>query len=188
MAPLDELLAVWERAPRQVVVAVPEVALLAPVLSRFGAPDIAAGRAIRRGALELRVLPFLPQARYDELLWACDFNFVRGEDSFVRAQWAARPFVWHIYPQEAHAHWAKLEAFLELYCAPGSGAACAAASAFMKAWNGVTVAQGSLNAAWASFVAGQHALCQHGRAWADRITRMGELADNLASFCAEKLK
>ena len=26
-------------------------------------------------------------------------NFVRGEDSFVRAQWAARPFAWHVYPQ-----------------------------------------------------------------------------------------
>jgi hypothetical protein len=34
------------------------------------------------------------------LLWLCDLNFVRGEDSFVRAQWAARPLVWQIYPQQ----------------------------------------------------------------------------------------
>ena len=35
--------------------------------------------------------PFLAQDRYDQLLWACDVNFVRGEDSFVRAQWAGGP-------------------------------------------------------------------------------------------------
>jgi hypothetical protein len=57
-------------------------------------------------------LPFLPQVRYDELLWACDLNFVRGEDSFVRAQWAAKPFVWQIYPQAEDAHRVKLDAFL----------------------------------------------------------------------------
>ena len=49
--------------------------------------------------LTVRVLPFVPQAEYDRLLWACDVNIVRGEDSFVRAQWANRPFAWHIYPQ-----------------------------------------------------------------------------------------
>jgi hypothetical protein len=67
-----------------------------------------------RGGLEIRLLPFLEQAAYDELLWLCDLNFVRGEDSFVRAQWAARPLVWHIYPQQEAAHLIKLDAFLAL--------------------------------------------------------------------------
>jgi len=35
---------------------------------------------------------------------ACDVNFVRGEDSFVRAQFAARPLVWQAYPQDEGAH------------------------------------------------------------------------------------
>ena len=61
-----------------------------------------------RGAVEAFTVPFLDQDRYDELLWACDLNFVRGEDSFVRAQWAARPFVWNIYPQDDGAHVANL--------------------------------------------------------------------------------
>ena len=39
-------------------------------------------------------VPFVAQDDYDRLLWACDLNFVRGEDSFVRAQWAARPLIW----------------------------------------------------------------------------------------------
>ena len=34
-------------------------------------------------------LPWLTQADYDHLLWSCELNFVRGEDSLVRACWAS---------------------------------------------------------------------------------------------------
>jgi uncharacterized repeat protein (TIGR03837 family) len=54
------------------------------------------------------------------MLWACDLNFVRGEDSLVRALWAGKPFIWHIYPQDDNAHHAKLEAFLDWMQAPKS--------------------------------------------------------------------
>ena len=66
---------------------------------------------------QLQVLPFdfLPQDDFDRLLWRCDINFVRGEDSFVRAQWAGKPFVWQIYPQAEQAHLVKLDAFLARY-------------------------------------------------------------------------
>ena len=56
------------------------------------------------------------QQGFDRLLWSCDFNIVRGEDSFLRAQWAAKPFIWHIYPQEDDYHLIKLGAFIQLYC------------------------------------------------------------------------
>jgi len=72
------------------------------------------------GSLHLHPLPFLPQRRYDELLWTSDLNFVRGEDSFVRAQWAAKPFVWHIYPQAEGVQLIKLEAFLDKHTAGGA--------------------------------------------------------------------
>jgi uncharacterized repeat protein (TIGR03837 family) len=83
------------------------------------------------GRLALTFLPLMPQPAYDELLWACDMNFVRGEDSLVRALWAQRPFVWHIYPQEDGAHEAKLEAFLDWLAAPAS------LRNFSRAWNGI---------------------------------------------------
>ena len=67
-----------------------------------------------------RALPYTDQDGFDEMLWACDLNFVRGEDSLVRALWAGRPFIWHIYPQDDHAHHAKLEAFLDWLQAPES--------------------------------------------------------------------
>ena len=80
-------------------------------------------------------IPFLDQDRYDELLWACDLNFVRGEDSFVRAQWAARPFVWHIYPTDDGAHWVKLAAFLARYTAGMDRGARRRVTALWEAWN-----------------------------------------------------
>jgi len=51
----------------------------------LGGARWAPGTPVRRGQLALHAIPFLAQDRYDELLWACDLNFVRGEDSFVRA-------------------------------------------------------------------------------------------------------
>ncbi len=65
-------------------------------------------------------LPYTTQNGFDEMLWACDLNFVRGEDSLVRALWAGQAFIWHIYPQDDNAHHAKLEAFLEWMQAPES--------------------------------------------------------------------
>ena len=68
--------------------------------------------------LLISYLPWLAQWQFDELLWACDLNFVRGEDSLVRAIWAGKPFVWQIYPQHDGAHYAKLNAFLDMMEAP----------------------------------------------------------------------
>ena len=66
-------------------------------------------------AIQLISIPFVSQDEYDWVLSQCDFNIVRGEDSFIRAQLAGKPFIWHIYPQEDRAHEVKLAAFLDLY-------------------------------------------------------------------------
>jgi uncharacterized repeat protein (TIGR03837 family) len=71
------------------------------------------GNQLHNGHLSLHYLPLLSQINYDRLLWACDLNFVRGEDSLVRAIWAGKPFVWNIYPQTDNAHLEKLQAFLD---------------------------------------------------------------------------
>lgn len=91
----------------------------------------AIGPGLARGNLRAVLLPRLPQPEYDHLLWACALNFVRGEDSFVRAQWAARPFVWQIYPQHDSAHAAKLHAFAERF---HEGAPPELASDVMALW------------------------------------------------------
>jgi uncharacterized repeat protein (TIGR03837 family) len=79
--------------------------------------------------LSISYLPLLSQTDFDHLLWACDLNFVRGEDSLVRAIWSGQPFVWQIYPQDDAAHLPKLEAFLDWLGAPASLHQC------MQAWN-----------------------------------------------------
>lgn len=63
------------------------------------------------GSLDLVPVPFVPQPQFDDALAGCDLILIRGEDSFVRAQWAAAPMLWHIYPQLDDAHQPKLSAF-----------------------------------------------------------------------------
>ena len=114
---------------------VPEGRILGDVERWLGVQGLAAGAVHVREALTVQVLPFVRQDQYDRLLWCCDFNAVRGEDSFVRAQWAGRPFLWHIYRQEEDIHLDKLEAFLELYVKGLSAPAREAISGLWRAWN-----------------------------------------------------
>ncbi|MEJ6023634.1 elongation factor P maturation arginine rhamnosyltransferase EarP [Ramlibacter sp. PS4R-6] len=92
------------------------------------------GTSQRQGQLSVTYLPLMPQPGFDALLASCDVNFVRGEDSLVRALWAGQPFVWQLYPQHDAAHHAKLEAFLDWLDAPPAW------RDFQRAWNGVTPA------------------------------------------------
>jgi uncharacterized repeat protein (TIGR03837 family) len=93
------------------------------------------GPSLRRRELRALLLPPLTQRDYDHLLWASDLNFVRGEDSFVRAQWAAKPFVWQAYPQHDGAHRAKLAAYLGLHLARVPEPRRAFAREFWVRWN-----------------------------------------------------
>jgi uncharacterized repeat protein (TIGR03837 family) len=95
-------------------------------------PTDAAQTGWSRGALTVSFLPALSQTEYDHLLWTGDLNYVRGEDSFVRALWAGKPFVWQIYPQHDGAHQAKLLAMLDALQAPMSW------RDYHLAWNGLT--------------------------------------------------
>ena len=92
-----------------------------------------------REQLSISYLPLLTQRDYDHLLWACDLNFVRGEDSVVRALWAGKPLVWQIYPQQDDAHLAKLQAFLDRLDAPPS------LRALHSGWNGKTTEPSTTN-------------------------------------------
>jgi uncharacterized repeat protein (TIGR03837 family) len=141
-----------------------------------------------RQSIRVFVTPFLPQDRYDQLLWACDVNFVRGEDSFVRAQWAGRPFVWHIYPQDDGAHWVKLSAFLARYAGGLDRSHAAAITSLWEAWNRREAAPSAddskpaLAEAWAGFMARRAALEDHARAWAGELAARRDLAAALVDF------
>ncbi|MFT3857084.1 MAG: elongation factor P maturation arginine rhamnosyltransferase EarP [Aquabacterium sp.] len=80
-------------------------------------------------------LPHLSQDDFDQLLWCADLNLVRGEDSAVRALWAARPHIWHIYEQDDGVHAAKLEAFMNRWMDHWPADLKAEIAAWWRAWN-----------------------------------------------------
>ncbi|MDP2194547.1 MAG: elongation factor P maturation arginine rhamnosyltransferase EarP [Rhodocyclaceae bacterium] len=140
-----------------------------------------------RGALELHAQPFFSQDGYDRLLAVCQLNFVRGEDSLVRAQWAERPFVWQAYPQANGAQHAKLDALLERYCAALDTPTAAATRAFWQAWNGQGDSAARITVHWPAFRAALPALAAQAPRWARQIAAHGDLAANLVKFCQSKL-
>lgn len=166
-------------AERPTHVLVPEGRVLGDVQAWLGMQALAAGAVQVRGALTVQVLPFVRQEQYDTLLWSCDFNVVRGEDSFVRAQWAARPMLWHIYQQEDQAHLPKLEAFLQLYAAGLSPAAARDLRQCWLAWN----AGGDLKTAWHALDAHWPELERHAQDWCRQQAAQTDLATALVQFC-----
>lgn len=174
----------WAKGVTPVVCLIPEGVAMAQISTFFGVPHPEKGNLFKKGSLIVRVLPFLEQDRYDQLLWACNFNFVRGEDSFVRGQWAARPMVWQIYPQEAGAHWPKLRAFLDRYCADLPPLTGAVLTTFFEAWNG----GGAGVPDWESLWMHRETLEQHAQKWANRLIKKEDMTTNLVNFCNNKLK
>jgi uncharacterized repeat protein (TIGR03837 family) len=121
-------------------------------------------------AVKLIQLPFIPQEDYDYLLSVCDINLVRGEDSFVRAQWASKPFIWDIYPQSDLAHEVKLNAFLERYFEASSAELRSTGIAAMK-WAPADGWWSHLNA-WTS----------HSEAWRQKLMGLGHLEGKILDF------
>ena len=179
-APVSALFEAWRDGEGAVCCLVPEGVATDAVAIFLGAPALA-GVGCTRGMLTLRVIPFVAQPDYDRLLWSCDINFVRGEDSFVRAQWAGRPFIWHIYPQDENLHHVKLGAFLQRY---GTGANSLAALALR--WNGASESAASQEASWPALwrhlMDDAPQLTAHALEWEGQMLAHGNLAANLLKF------
>lgn len=126
-------------------------------------------------------VPFVDQSTYDQLLWTCDVNFVRGEDSFVRAQAAGRPFVWQIYKQAEDAHLVKLHAFEAAYEADLPVAAAASQQALWHAWNEPSVHLGPVLRRW---LAALPTLRRHAERWRLQLADDALLIERLLAFAA----
>lgn len=105
------------------------------------APELSTGQ---RGSLLLERIPFVPQTEYDKILWTADLNFVRGEDSIVRALWAGKPFIWQIYSQTENTHLVKLDAWLTRSGLPES------VQQLVRSWNPPSADTGRLSIASSS--------------------------------------
>ena len=179
-APLLHLLHAWSESADPTLCLVPEGVAESALEAWTGGAVLSAGQQHSRGRLTVARIPFLDQDGYDRLLWSCGLNFVRGEDSFVRAQWAARPLVWQPYLQAENAHRLKLDAFLGRYAASLARDATAALRAFSSAWSD----EGDLRVPWARLSTALPLLSMHSQAWSASLASMPDLATNLVKFCA----
>ena len=183
-AALASLLDAWRRSPRPVACIVPEGVATSEI-------DVMMGRRIGEGmlatteALTIAVAPFVAQDAFDLRLATSDLCFVRGEDSFARAQWAQTPFVWHAYPQAERAHMAKLCAFIDRYVQALDAGVAATLRAFWVAFNegdGAAAAH-----AWPSLQQALDPLQRHATAWAHELARQQDLASHLVEFASDQL-
>ncbi len=186
-AALTSLVECWCQGAIPVTLLLPLGRSLNDVLAGAGladaVPTARAGDLLRVGNLTIKLLPMTDQAGYDRLLWSCDLNLVRGEDSFVRAQWAARPFLWHIYPQEEQAHMVKLDGFLDHYLAKLPAATGQWLRGFSHALN-----QGENTREWWAQWPDHAAIWQqHGRHWSHKLLQDGDLVTRLVKFLESRI-
>ncbi|QSR42472.1 elongation factor P maturation arginine rhamnosyltransferase EarP [Aeromonas dhakensis] len=186
-AALTSLVECWCQSATPVTLLLPLGRSLNDVLTGAGLadaiPTARAGDLLHSGNLAIKLLPMTDQAGYDRLLWSCDLNLVRGEDSFVRAQWAARPFLWHIYPQEEQAHMVKLDGFLDHYLAQLPTATGQWLRGFSHALN-----QGENTREWWAQWPDHAAIWQqHGRHWSHKLLQDGDLVTRLVKFLESRI-
>ena len=103
-APIHDLLKAMAGSNQVVNCYIPASSILPQLADFFNQDTIDIGDYFTRDNLHVQILPFLSQANYDVLLRNCDINFVRGEDSWVRAIWAGKPFIWQPYFQAENTH------------------------------------------------------------------------------------
>lgn len=167
-----------------VTIYIPEGRLLTSAARAVNYPKLVAGQTLQQGNLTLHILPFLPQTQFDRLLWLCDINFVRGEDSLVRALWAGKPLVWQIYPTDDNAHWAKLDALIDSISNGLSPESRSAWQRINHAWNQQSLSPND----WQAFVSALPELGAHAERIRLMLAQQTELASWLVKTAFERLQ
>lgn len=166
-----------------VVCIIPEGVASDAVAASIGRP-VTVGTTQTKGSLTVHCLVFTDQPAYDTLLWSCDVNFVRGEDSFVRAQWAGKPFIWQIYVQDENAHMIKLDAFLDRYTTGMPEEMARRVRMLWHDWNGVKTVD--IRASYAVRVSQDLRQWQPvAQEWFEYLLKNGDLATNIRRFATK---
>ena len=180
-APVEGLLYAIQSGPR-VHCLVPE-GVAEEAIARMLGTRPEAGKSLTLGHLTLTVIPFLEPDDYDQLLWSCDLNFVRGEDSLVRAHWAEHPFIWQLYPQDARAQQPKLDAFLDIFLTSLDREAASRVNSFWQWWNAETPQDTPPD--WPALCAVLPGWAAHARQWALKVAAAGELSRSIVEFASK---
>lgn len=183
-ASIKQLLATFASANKPIHLFVPlhgAVAELENIYPDFN-PNV--GEVFRVNQFSIHVLPFLRQDNYDRLLWSCDLNFVRGEDSWIRAIWASKSFIWQPYIQQDHTHLEKLKAFLVRYTERAEEQDKALIQEANLAWSGYGNQQQNPpeQAIWHHLISALPMLNTYSKKQSDFLAKDNDLATKLVIF------
>ena len=176
-APIKDLFTALQVNIHEVDVYVLASSILPQIADYFGAETIDVGDYFTRKNLHVHIVPFLSQADYDALLRDCDLNFVRGEDSWIRAIWAGKPFVWQPYLQDENTHIKKLNAFLDLFYAnfDAKEMVCEA----HRYWSAGQMPK----QVWNTYLKHLPAISNHTLQQSEQLAKQPDLASQLVDFC-----
>jgi uncharacterized repeat protein (TIGR03837 family) len=183
-APISDLLSAMAQSNQPINCYVPAGSILPSVADFFGCPTLHIGDTLTQQNLTLHVIPFLSQRDYDKLLSNCDINFVRGEDSWVRAIWASKPFIWQPYLQTEQTHIKKLHAFLDLFYAECADATKVAVLNMHNAW----LAEQIPVATWQDYLDQLPALKSYSTQQTNTLAQQTDLATKLVIFSEKMIK
>jgi uncharacterized repeat protein (TIGR03837 family) len=182
-APIHDLLKAMAESNQAIDCYVPASSILPNIASFFGLDssqnnEIQIGSIFKHKNLNLHILPFLNQMDYDQLLAICDINFVRGEDSWIRAIWAGKPFIWQPYLQTENTHINKLNAFLDLFYKNFEKPAKHSAHVANSAW-----VCGNITAeSWQNYLDNLHAIKLFTIQQSSQLATQSDLASKLVIF------
>ena len=180
-APLHSILQAMAEGEQEVDLFIP-AGHIAEQTQAWIAQQAAAGFTAHK--LKTHIIPFLSQPLYDRLLWACELNFVRGEDSWIRAIWAGRPLIWQPYFQQEDTHLEKLQAFLQRYHEKSSASLTAKIMAAHQAWNADGFNTDRFHTQqWQALCAILPQWQAHAQAYASELAEQEDLAAKLVIYC-----
>ncbi|OYY98155.1 MAG: hypothetical protein B7Y32_06570 [Methylophilales bacterium 16-45-7] len=178
-APIHDLLRVMEKGSTPIHCYVPATSILPQVASYFALPNLVVGQTLQSANLTVEVLPFLSQDNYDALLAHCDINFVRGEDSWIRAIWASKPFIWQPYFQEDHTHMQKLNAFIKQFYANAPTDIVSVIQTMHESW----VCNALSPQVWQGYLAELEGIKSVTQDASQALQQQSDLASKLVIFC-----
>ncbi len=140
---------------------------------------------LRGSPVKTIALSAVEQKYFDKLLWASDSLIIRGEDSFARAQLAAKPFIWNIYPQTEETHLKKLKAF-------GNRLSSVMESKNFELWMKINLAWNTADpsfiALWPLWRDRTFSLAKSAMQWRIYLQSIESLTANLCNFIEEKIQ
>ncbi|MBW0454196.1 MAG: elongation factor P maturation arginine rhamnosyltransferase EarP [Candidatus Kinetoplastibacterium crithidii] len=152
------------------------------IFANIGNPILQFAKYYDHTMIKIIKIPFIDQNDFDKLLWSMDVNFVRGEDSFIRAIWSGRPMIWNIYKQKDNIHINKLDYWINIYNPPIS------VKKLMYSWNknnsNLLIKSIQESFSYENWIKWQ----KHAKNWSNNLSQQSSLSFRLLKFCTKHFK